>query len=186
MTVGEVAPTGPTLVVGGTGMLRRVTRTLALDRTVVVVSRGGENLEALRAKAPAVVPVIADWRKPRALERALWKATADSGAFSLCIAWMHSDAVRGPETLAQFVQGRFFHVLGSAAADPARPDTELREKMLAMPGLSYHEVVLGFVREGAKSRWLTDMEITRGVLTALAWAKPRTVVGTVTPWSAHP
>ena len=177
---------GPALVVGGTGMLRRVARTLAMERTVAVVSRGGARLDELIAKSPGIVPVVADWRKPRDLERALWQVTKETGAFSLCVAWMHDDAPKGPETVADFVQGRFFHVLGSAAADPARPDPERRARFAGREGLTYHEVVLGFVPEGGSARWLTDEEITRGVLTAIAWAKPRAVVGTVTPWSARP
>jgi hypothetical protein len=173
-------------MVGGTGMLRRVSRTLALKHTVAVVSRGGERMEALRAKAPAIIPVAVDWRRTRDLERALWKVVDRLGAFALCVAWIHSDAPKAPEAVAQFVQGRYYHVLGSEAADPSDPDPERRARFQAMEDLTYHEVILGFVRQGAGSRWLTEDEITRGVLTAIAWAKPRTVVGTVRPWGARP
>ncbi|NUN53550.1 MAG: hypothetical protein HUU06_12290 [Planctomycetaceae bacterium] len=47
-------------------------------------------------------------------------------------------------------------------------------------------MILGFVREGDRSRWLTDAEIAAGVLGAIAADRPRTVVGVVEPWSARP
>ncbi len=167
-------------------MLRKVSRTLALDRPVAVVARGGERLDSLVAKSPSIVPVAVDWHRTRDLERALWKVTKETGAFSLCVAWIHADAPEAPATVAQFVRGHFYQVLGSAAADPSRPDPGRRERFAAFPDLSYHEVILGFVPEGRGSRWLTNEEISRGVLTAIAWAKPSTIVGKVAPWAVRP
>ena len=174
------------LVVGGTGMLRDVVRFLARDHDVTVVARDPAKLEALVAKAPTIYGAPVDYRKTRAFESELKRAVGERGPFSLAVAWIHSDAPDAPMAAAKRVQGRFFHVLGSEVADPARPDPGRRAAFDDLPDLEYHEVVLGFVRGDKGSRWLTNEEIVRGVLTALAWAKPRTVVGTVVPWSAHP
>lgn len=179
-------PEGPALVVGGTGMLRKVSRTLALDRPVAVVSRGGERLDSLVAKSPSVIPVAVDWKRTRDLERALWKVTKETGAFALCVAWIHSDAAEAPTAVAPFVRGHFYHVLPCEAAGPKPPDPGRRERFAKFPDLAYHEVVLGWVPEKGGSRWLTNEEISRGVLTAIAWAKASTVVGKVAPWSARP
>ena len=179
-------PEGTALVVGGTGMLRKVSRTLALDRTVAVVSRGGERLDSLVAKSPNVIPVAVDWHKTRELERALWKVVDEHGAFSLCVAWIHSDAPEAPAIAAQFVRGRYYHVLPCEAAGPEPPDAGRRARFEAVKGVEYHEVLLGWVPERTGSRWLNNEEISRGVLTAIAWAKKSTIVGKVRPWEARP
>jgi hypothetical protein len=174
------------LVVGGTGMLREAVLALAGTHEVTVVARGAAPLESLRAASASVHPVRADYGECGAFERALDGAVAARGPFALAVAWIHSDAPGAPLTAARRVRGRFFHVLGSAAADPARPEPSRRSRFEALPGLSYHEVILGFVVEGGRSRWLTDAEISRGVLDAVAAGRPRTVVGVVEPWSARP
>ena len=104
----------------------------------------------------------------------------------LAVAWIRSDAPEAALAAARRTAGPFFHVLGSAAADPARPDPGRRARFEALPGLAYREVILGFVSEGGRSRWLTDEEISRGVLEAVAAGRPRAVVGVVEPWSARP
>ena len=91
------------------------------------------------------------------------------------MAWIHLDAPEALGVLRQRVTGDVLRVLGSAAADPSFPAA-------GKP----REVILGFVREGGHSRWLTDPEISAGVLEALRSGKPRSVVGTLTPRSERP
>jgi hypothetical protein len=47
-------------------------------------------------------------------------------------------------------------------------------------------VVLGFVVENGKSRWLGGDEISSGVLAAIQSGEPLKVVGTLEPWGAKP
>jgi len=178
---------GHALVVGGTGMLRAAVVALARDREVSVVARPGRRVEALALEVPRVHAAPADWRDGAAFEAALDAAVAARGPFDLALAWIHSDAAPGAAiAAARRVRGRFLLVLGSASADPSRPEASRRAEFEALPGVSFHEVVLGFVVEGGRSRWLADAEITRGVLDAIARPGPRSVVGVVTPWSARP
>jgi hypothetical protein len=83
---------------------------------------------------------------------------------------------------------RYFHVLGSAAADPSRPDhlAQVRETVCQSAFIAYRQVVLGFVNEPARARWLTNGEISSGVLDAIAADRELSIVGTVTPWSSRP
>ena len=83
--------------------------------------------------------------------------------------------------------GRFVQVLGSAAGDPARAD-RLAAMAKAARGLdcAYQAVVLGFVIEGGGSRWLTNAEISAGVISAVESGVPFSAVGTLAPWSARP
>src|SRR5690606_3732421 len=50
----------------------------------------------------------------------------------------------------------------------------------------YREVIRGFVIDAGRSRWLTHREISQGVLEAIRADRPRSIVGTVTPWPARP
>jgi hypothetical protein len=167
-------------------MLRGAVLGLARDRAVTVVARGARRLEALRDASGSVHPARADWRDPAGFRAALDDAVAARGPFEVAVCWVHADAPEAALDAARRVRGRFFHVLGSAAADPSRPDPGRRARFEAIPGLSYHEVILGFVVEGGGSRWLADGEISTGVLAAVAAARPRSVVGTVEPWTARP
>lgn len=167
-------------------MLRGVSLALARDHRVTVLARDRRRLEALAAEAPEVVPLALDYRRTGDLRAALERAVEERGPFALAVAWIHPDAPRAPAVVAGFVRGRLFHVLGSAAADPSRPDPGRRSRFEGRPGVSYHEVILGFVVEGGRSRWLAEGEIVRGVLEAVASGAPRSVVGTVEPWFARP
>lgn len=170
------------LVVGGTGMLRGVVLALAREGPVSVVARTRSDLEVLARDTAVVTPVSVDYRRTRDLEAAL----AERAPFSMAVAWIHSDAPEAALVAARSVKGPFFHVLSSEAADPSIPDSGRRERFEAIAGITYHEIILGFVREGGRSRWLTNSEIARGVLDAVAAARPRAVVGTVEPWSERP
>jgi hypothetical protein len=182
-------------------MLRAAVLGLARDREVTVVARGRGDLEALRKSHPSIHPAPADYRDAAAFAAILDGAVAARGPFSLGVAWIHSDAPDAALAAAARVRGPFLHVLGSAAADPALPDPGRRARFEALPGVAYREVILGFVLEGGpqgpvglplgsptlgRARWLTDAEISRGVLDAVAADRPRSVVGVVEPWSAKP
>jgi len=174
------------LVIGGTGMLRGVVLALAREGPVSVVARTRPDIEVLGRDAPVVFPVPVDYRRTRDLESALAEATAARGPFTTAVAWIRSDAPDAALAAARSVRGPFFHVLSSAEADPARPDAGRRARFAGIAGVSYHEVILGFVREGGRSRWLLNSEISRGVLDAVAAAAPRAIVGAVEPWSERP
>lgn len=162
-----------TLVVGGTGMLGGLVTALANDSDdVTVLARRGWRGGSVQGH---VSSLFLDYRQTGTLELAL----KHNGLFDRMVAWIHSDAPEAFGILQQVVTGDVLCVLGSAAADPSFP---ARIPAAGEP----REVILGFVREGGHSRWLTDPEISAGVLEALRSGKPRSVVGTLTPWSERP
>ena len=157
-------------MVGGTGMLAGLVTVLANDGDdVTVLARWGWKGRGL------VQSIMVDYRNIELLKLALDK----NGLFDQMVAWIHSDAPEALGVLRQCVMGDVLHVLGSTAAES---------------GFSIHvpaageprEVILGFVRKGGHSRWLTDAEISVGVLRALRSGESRSVIGTVTPWSERP
>ena len=58
--------------------------------------------------------------------------------------------------------------------------------MALYPNIQYRQVILGFVIEGGRSRWLTHAEISGGVLDAVRNDRLFSIVGTVEPWSLRP
>ena len=178
------------LVVGGTGMLAGVVHGLAEPGVLVsVVARGRRGLARVAADAPAgstVSGVRVDYRESDHVVASLRDVQAADGPFDLAICWIHGSAPAAPTlVMAQMPPGStFLHVLGSGAADPARGDE--RRELAPAAGVVYRQVVLGFVVEGDRSRWLTHAEIAAGVLEAIDDDAPRVVVGTVEPWDARP
>jgi hypothetical protein len=183
-------------VVGGTGMLRgAVLGLVARGFAVSVVARNARRLATLRdeaARAGGVVrPICVDYRDADAFAFGLDEAARDLGPPSLAVVWAHSSAPGAPLAVARLVGAggaapRYVQVLGSAAADPSQPEADRAAQFAALPHVAYREVILGFVVEKGRSRWLTDDEIAAGVLRAVDTDAPRTVVGAVEPWSARP
>ena len=108
---------------------------------------------------------------------------------SLVIAWLH-DPNLGPR-IANTVSNcgshcDFFHVLGSSAASPLNDTVALRSQVDLGKALNYYQVVLGFQQTEGVSRWLTNDEISIGVLDAVSARHPLYVIGITRPWNAHP
>jgi NAD(P)-dependent dehydrogenase (short-subunit alcohol dehydrogenase family) len=183
----------PDLVVGGSGMLSALcVRLSEAGRPVAVLARNSGRLEALAGKATPghIIPVRADYRDALLVARVLDSLARSHGRPVRTICWIHDEAA--PDALSQVadrVGGIFWHVLGSAACDPAQPQvlSGWRARFQARnPQLDYRQIVLGFVMEAGKSRWLTDAEISGGVYTAAENTDALNIVGIVGPWSRRP
>lgn len=165
------------------GLCRRL---LTCSGTVCAM---GRNETRIRAIAPAIVPLPCDYNDRNAVDAALRQASAANGAPDLVVAWVHGRAPELRRRLAEGVapHGRFVQVLGSAHGDPARPERLAEMKAVAdrLP-LVYQAVVLGFVLERGRARWLGDDEISNGVYGAIERGESLSIVGTVEPWSARP
>jgi hypothetical protein len=171
------------LVVGGSGMLAGLCRSLGEHSDLVSVL--ARNEKRIRAIGPQIEPVVCDYNNGVSLAEIL----SDIALPDITVAWIRGRAPHARRALAEHVrpEGRFVQVLGSAHADRAHPE-RLKEAEHAVDGLpiDYQAVVLGFVVEEGKSRWLTNEEISAGVLAAIESGAPFHVVGTVEPWSAKP
>jgi hypothetical protein len=181
------------LVVGGTGMLSRVSLELARRgyTTSVIARSPGPLAELVRESGGRVNPIAVDYRHTEKLVGELEQAVRAHGPIVLVVAWIHSVAPEAPLAVARTAAAGghrvdYFHVLGSAADDPSRPEPERRARFAAVAQLAYHEVILGFAVEEGTSRWLTDDEIASGVVAAIDRGAARWIVGTTRPWSARP
>lgn len=170
------------LIVGGSGMLSNVARALARD---------GGRLSHLSRQASAVWGedgYDCDYHDEAQFIAALNRATGRAGRPDLAIAWFRTLKITAPRRLAEAMNGRLFQIMGSAMADPARPD-RLETAAAVAEGLDrcrLRQVVLGFRVEDGVSRWLNHAEIASGVLEAVAADRTFSVIGQVEPWSERP
>jgi len=170
------------LVLGGTGMLVGLCRQLA-DRGARVTAvgrrkRASQSNARLRFAA-------ADWSEPRAFVRLVESLKTQRGLPTGVVAWVHESGLSALTSLARHLPDvPFLHVRGSASGRPDAHPSPLH----GHPG-GLREAILGFVADasGTSTRWLTDAEISEGVLHAWDDAKePRFVVGTLDPWDQRP
>jgi NAD(P)-dependent dehydrogenase (short-subunit alcohol dehydrogenase family) len=151
------------LVVGGSGMLAGVCRGLAAEgHDVSVVARGVERLEALRSER--ITPVQVDYADLAAFEAALGAAIAQRGPIGLAVCWIRSWEPDSLRLVADALPAEtpLYHVLGTTRTLEAE-----------LPGVDYRVVRLG--RKGG--RWLTNEEISAGVLEAIARGSADFLVG---------
>ncbi len=181
-----------TLIIGGTGMLRAASVELAArSRMMTSVARTGRSLGALNSSLPAssgTHHVLAlDWNEPDEFLHAVQAHLARTELPDLVVAWIHDDelAIRLAASLAESEpRCHFFHVVGSAAADPSRIAASLSGRVPSS-NVVYHQVILGYVHANEGTRWLTNEEISAGVLDAIARVKPEHIVGTIQPWATR-
>lgn len=177
------------LVIGGTGMMRDVSLYLACQGgQVSVVARTRKDLDTLEKEADGnLFGVSVDYGDRQKLDDALSSAIAERGNFDMIVAWIHDPVLPLAAHLADFASrdARYIHVRGSAAANPADTHASIRSEF-NNGSLSYEEVILGYVIESGRSRWLTNGEIANGIIESIRFPKERTIVGVVRPWSARP
>ena len=179
-------------------MLRGLCTELAVRGwTVSVVARGHAGLGSLRqevaartGRPDAINPVPLDYADIGALALGVRTAAVAHGPIDLAACYIHSTAPLAPIVVADTVASAtapctYIHIVGSDAPDVLQMDSN-RDEISASPGLRYRRVILGFVPGEGGSRWLTDDEICRGVLSAVANANPEQVVGEITPWDRRP
>jgi len=177
------------LVVGGTGMLAPLVRSLAGSgwRVSVIARRAS----AFVRREPGLVGLDCNYNDAEAFASTIDRARDGEGPIMLAVGWFHTpgpSSVVAPRMGVPGAPGRFFHVLGSAAADPSDPAALARAAKTAEGAswCAYRQVVLGFVPGETGARWLTNAEISDGVLAAIDTDAPLSTVGVTRPWNAKP
>ncbi|MCL6445261.1 MAG: short-chain dehydrogenase [Alicyclobacillus sp.] len=174
-----------TLVVGGTGMLAGVTKWLAEQGNIVsVVSRRADQVFS-EVLAVRLNPIAVDYRDSDKLRQRIAEAILVHGPVQLAVFWIHTDAPYAFRVISDEISShaevswRLFHVRGSMA--------HLNPELPQIPSnCMYRQVILGFMLEESRSRWLTHAEISGGVVEAIRIDCERLVVGTLEPWEKRP
>lgn len=178
------------LVVGGTGMLSRVSHWL-IDNGyhVSIIARNAERMKQLLQEASSeshVTPLLVDYRNNSELIKEINRTIKENGDIDIVVAWIHSIAKNALQIIGDEVsKGKnnweLFHVLGSSSNLD-----EIKKKIAAPTRYAYYQVQLGFTYEGARTRWLTNKEISEGVIEAIKKKKKVLIVGQIEPWENRP
>lgn len=183
------------LVTGGTGFLAHTVIYLVhRGYQVAVIGRRPERFNALKFllkdKADRVFPLICDYTSKTELDEAFQKLPEVPEA---SIHWIHSSFENGPLEMAtrlnnRFQPHRFIHVRGSAAAAPEADRDLWKIKLGGLKAIHYQQVILGFHIDKSQnsSRWLTQHELTEGMIHALNHPDQDHVVGDIEPWELRP
>ncbi len=177
------------LIIGGTGMLSKVTAYLTGKYdTVSAISRDEKKINP---NLKNINPLIVDYTYYKFLSKNLQSAIEEFGNIELVVSWIHSTAPLAPNIIADklnFYENsfRFFDILGSAYADPSGNSDERETRLKENEKLLYRKVILGFKIEDNSSRWLTNEEISSGVIEAITNDEEEKIVGIVSPWDKRP
>ncbi|MGD6855328.1 hypothetical protein [Bacillus infantis] len=176
------------LVIGGTGMLKRVIESLCKEGFhVSAMGRSHDHFAKMMVEisVPAGVSFIqADYYCPVQFQEGLIQAVRDRGMFDLAAVWMRSDASDSFQWLLQYIAKddkftELYEIKGShASREPF--------KGLDTSSLKWMRIILGFRFEGEKARWLTHEEISEGVLKAVSLKASLFTAGVTEPWEKRP
>ncbi|RHW35342.1 short-chain dehydrogenase [Oceanobacillus profundus] len=178
------------LVVGGTGMLADVSLWL-MDQGyhVSVIARNSGRMQQLMERADfkeKITPIIVDYRSDHELQSKVHTAIEQNGDIELVVAWIHLNApaalkIITREISTHTVDWQLFHVLGSST------DIDKIKREVSVPqGCFYYQIRLGFVLKDEYSRWLTNKEISSGVIDALKQKDSIRTIGIIDPWEKRP
>jgi len=177
-------------------MLRDVSLHLASEGyDVTVVGRDERKLQFLQQEAAAlpgnIRPRRLDYRVTPMLKSKIMDDLRIAGAIELAVTWIHSDAPEAPEAIADVVAMgkrpcKLYDVLGSAFYNPTAETSNRDEIIRNHQSIAYNPIYLGFILEADSSRWLTNEEISSGVIEAIRSGAVDTTVGVTSPWDKHP
>lgn len=175
-------------------MLFEVSRRLAYNyNTVSVIGRNPKRFEPLRRETIHLKgnldPLILDYTDRIALKENIDTSVERYGHISLVVSWIHSTVPDAGDIIAEAINKcnesfRYFDILGSSKADPSNENHY--PKFASLDKIKYRQIVLGFKIEEGKSRWLTDKEISDGVMNAIDADAEYSVIGITKPWDKRP
>ncbi len=171
------------LIIGGTGMLFQASAYLAENsEQLMLISRKLPKQRLHSSKIVAFESV--DYYDESKFRDAVKTIIRSSGKITHVLCWMHSDALPPLKTLLELAAGSvFWHVKGSSSYNPAKTDDVTS---VMKNSVDYREIILGFKMENGMSRWLTNEEISSGVIDAIKSGVKREVIGLTEPWNRKP
>lgn len=178
------------LVVGGTGMLTGVSLWLLEQGChVSVIARNAERMKSLIEKANLkgnITPILVDYTKNDELQQKIQETIKQNGDIDMVVAWVHSTAPNALGMIAEEVSKSgelwsLYHVSGSST------DLNQIKSTVTMPeDCLYCQIRLGFVIEDNRSRWLTNKEISDGVIASIKKRNKIRTIGQIEPWEKRP
>lgn len=170
------------LIIGGSGMLKEASIWFASQYDyVTVIGRSKKKMKFLIDQCKNINPLYLDYHDTNQLKLAIEEQIRKLGNIDLIVAWVHSTAPGALSTIINVVSKQknnwhLVHILGS------RSNLETIKKNISVPeNCTYSQVQLGFVRENNQTRWLTNTEISSGVIKAISQKEAKYIVGMIEP-----
>ncbi|OCA88508.1 hypothetical protein A8F94_24450 [Bacillus sp. FJAT-27225] len=156
---------------------------------VSIIARNAERMNQLLQETSSdshITPLIVDYRNNDELKEKINRTIKQNGDIDMVVAWIHSIAENALRIITNEVSKgnngwELFHILGSGSNLD-----EIQKKTAAPYSYVYYQVQLGFISEGAHSRWLTNNEISDGVIEAIQKRKKVLTIGQIEPWEKRP
>ena len=180
---------GRVLVIGGTGMLGGTVKYLVdCGNQVTVLSKSSVKYNRMMKQCGLserdVSFISADYFETGALIQVVNEHIKRNGFFDKAVIWMRSSAGESSDALLDLLDLQEGHVKvykvnGSAAS---------RNKLSfhTHRSINMHHIILGFKIENGESRWLTNEEISAGVIHSLETSVPVYTAGVTEPWKQRP
>ncbi|MGE7857508.1 short-chain dehydrogenase [Bacillus sp. NPDC094064] len=176
------------LVIGGTGMLKRVSVWFCEQGFhVSIIGRDKVKLENVKresATPESITCLSLDYHNDDDVKLAIKSTMERNGPITLVVAWIHSSA----KDALSLICGELdlwsktysvFHILGSKAS-------RMTKQKIGGTRCNYHRIILGFILEDTYGRWLTHEEIAEGVIKGIESKCTEWIVGRVEPWELRP
>lgn len=162
---------------------------LAKRYHVSIIARNSGRMKQLIENAGIknhVTPIFVDYKNYDELQKKVHSIIEQNGNIAIVVAWIHSTA---PEALGIIAKENsvnkndweLYHVLGSGS-----DVNEIKREVTMPEECLYYQIQLGFVIEGDRSRWLTNEEISAGVIEAMEEKNKIVTIGQIEPWGKHP
>ncbi|EEK51094.1 short-chain dehydrogenase [Bacillus cereus ATCC 10876] len=152
------------LVIGGTGMLKKVSMWLCEKGFYVsIIGRDEVKLENVKrmSSAPENITCLSlDYHNDEDVKLAIKSTIKKNGPITLVVAWVHTSAK---------------HALSNICKE-----LDLSSKTYSL----FH--ILGFILEDTYGRWLTHEEIADGIIKGIESKRAEWIVGRVEPWELRP
>ena len=166
-------------------MLRKTSlHFVAKGGTTFVLSRNMNNsLTTLVGESGGfVIPVEVDYSDRARLKQTLEKTFLSSGYPDTVIAWIHSHAAEAHFTIAKLLEEHgqpfdYYEIHGYTDRDIQQHYSSLKERFNSLVFTEYHLIQLGYEIEDGIRRWLTNEEISTGVIEAVEKAENVYIVG---------
>lgn len=162
--------------------------------TVSVIARNQSGLDKLissKDESGFIVPLRADYSDSAKLKDKIISAVNVAGEIETVISWIHIYAESAHEVIASIISKgnpvcKYFHITGSGSNNTGLNDDNVEKVIRNYKNISYRKIILGFVAEGNKSRWLTNTEISNGVIDAVNCDKELFIIGKTEPPDLSP
>ncbi|MHC2275456.1 NADPH:quinone reductase-like Zn-dependent oxidoreductase [Bradyrhizobium diazoefficiens] len=173
------------LTVGGTGMLRSATLALAKrTKRITIISRDPHKFASeVNSLTGNVNDASIDYHDTLKLSNAVehWQDVA--GPIDLAVCWIHSSAPNALAAIAASLRGpaEIFQVIGSATGNPLDRARQWASTISGFSQVRHRCAILGSVATPSGPRWLSNEEISQGVLKGVVGPGPVHLVGAIHP-----